>query len=377
MKVPFLDLKAQYAALRHEVDPAIAKVIENCAFVGSRQLVPFETAFAQFCEIPHAIGVSNGTDALKLALLACGVRPGDEVVTVPNTFIGTTEAVTMIGAEVRFADVDERTMTLDPAAFEAAITRRTRAVIPVHLYGRPADMSPILEIARRHDLRVIGDAAQAHGSRYRDRPISSLGDAVCYSFYPGKNLGAYGDAGAVVTADDSIAESVRMLRDHGRLDKYEHRIEGFNCRMDGIQAAVLGVKLAHLERWTEARRKAAAMYRERLQGHEGLCLPPEDDDGDRSVYHLFVVRFAGRFALGERLQTEGVSTGVHYPIPLHRQPAYARLGLDEGSFPHAESCSNTVLSIPIFPEISEGQIDYVCDKLKQAVEMLETKLELH
>ncbi|MBI4607009.1 MAG: DegT/DnrJ/EryC1/StrS family aminotransferase [Planctomycetes bacterium] len=368
MRVPFVDLKAQYDAIKTEIDAAVASVIRESAFIGGPYLKAFEKDFAAYCGSKHALGVSNGTDALRLALLACGVGPGDDVITVPNTFIATAEAVSMTGASVRFVDVEEGSLNMDPGRLAAAITSRTRCIIPVHLYGRPADMDPVLDIARKAGLKVVADAAQAHGARYKGRGIARLGDAVCFSFYPGKNLGAYGDAGAVATDDPAIAEKVALLRDHGRLEKYEHRIEGFNCRMDGLQAAVLSVKLRSLEAWTEARRRIAGLYGSLLEGAPGLTLPPAEDRDSRSVYHLYVVRTDAREELRGHLAEAGVATGIHYPIPLHRQPAYARLGLPEGSFPAAEASARRILSLPMFPELTEEQTLHVCSEVRRCLE---------
>jgi dTDP-4-amino-4,6-dideoxygalactose transaminase len=361
-----VDLRAQHAAIRDEIDAALRAVIDEAAFVGGRFVETFERAFALFCGTAHAVGVGSGTDALELALEACGVAPGDEVITIPTTFIATTEAISNVGASIRFVDVDPATGNMDTAALEAAITPRTRAVVPVHLYGQPADMDPILAIARSRSLRVIGDAAQAHGASYHDRPIGALGDAACFSFYPGKNLGAYGDAGAVVTNDAEIAQRVAMRRDHGRTKKYEHEIEGRNSRLDGLQAAVLSVKLRHLETWTRLRRDHAAHYDETLRGVTGLELPPVVERA-RSVYHLYVVRTAHRDLVHAYLREHGVGAGIHYPVPLHLQPAYARLGHRRGDFPVAETHCARCLSIPMYAELAAEQIDTVCERVREAI----------
>lgn len=361
--IPLVDLTAQYESIRQEIDRAIAGVIRDTAFISGPYVASFEKEFASYCGVPHSIGVSNGTDALRLALLGCGVRPGDEVLTVPNTFIATAEAVGMIGASVRFVDVDPNTNTIDATALERALTPKTKAVIPVHLYGRPADMDPILKLAAAKGIRVIGDAAQAHGALYGGRPISALGDAVCFSFYPGKNLGAYGDAGAVVTKDAAVAQRVRMLRDHGRTKKYEHDVEGFNCRMDGIQAAILSVKLKRLEAWTERRRTLAAQYNALLQDLPDLRLPTETP-GSRSVYHLYAIRTAKRDQLLAGLSKAGIGAGIHYPIPLHLQPAYKHLGYRLGSFPNAEAQSRETLSLPLYPEMTDAQVIRVADSVR-------------
>jgi dTDP-4-amino-4,6-dideoxygalactose transaminase len=364
MKIPFVDLSAQYQTIRGEIDAAIRNVLEQAAFIGGPYLKAFEKEFAAYCRTPHAVGVSNGTDAIRLALLGCDIGPGDEVITVPNTFIATTEAISMVGATIRFVDVLPDTGTMDPTLLEKALTPRTKAVIPVHLYGRCADMDPILVIARKHKLKVIADAAQAHGAVYKGRAVAEIGDAGCFSFYPGKNLGAYGDAGAVTTADAEVARKVAALRDHGRTRKYEHDIEGFNCRMDGLQAAILSVKLKFLDRWTEARRRNAALYAELLTDVPGVDIPPPDGNGSRSVYHLYVIRTRNRDQLQKKLEENGVSTGIHYPIPLHLQKAYARLGLGEGRFPVSEDLARCILSLPMYPELNEEQIRYVARQIR-------------
>ncbi len=371
MQIPLVDLKRQYQAIKPEIDEAISKVISDTAFVGGKYVRSFEERFASFCGARHCVGVGNGTDALFLALRALGVGPGDEVLVPANTFIATSEAVTMTGARVAFVDMDPKTHNMDPERLEDLLGRRTgrgprpssgpvpKAVIPVHLYGRPADMDPILEIARRYGLRVIEDAAQAHGASYKGRPVGTLGDLACFSFYPGKNLGAYGDGGAVVTNDADLARRVRMLADHGRVDKYNHEVEGVNSRLDGLQAAILEAKLGHLPEWSELRRRNAALYREFLQG-AGLRTPVETGDA-RCVYHLYVVRTdpARRQALQGHLSSMGISTGIHYPVALPRLQAYGYLGHEEGEFEEAERASYEILSLPMFPELEEEEIAYV------------------
>lgn len=365
MKVPFVDLKAQYTAIKKEIDEAIASVIRDTAFIGGSYVAAFEKAFAETCGTSFAMGVSNGTDALRLALLACGVKPGDEVITVPNTFIATTEAISMVDAKIRFVDVNPTTFTMDPKQLESQLTPKTRAIIPVHLYGHPADMDPILDIAKKNKIRVISDAAQAHQALYKGRKIGTLGDAVCFSFFPGKNLGAYGDAGGVVTNDSDIAHSIRLLRDHGRTEKYEHEREGFNCRLDGLQAAILSAKLPYMEEWKEKRRAHAALYTELLSKIPGIQTPREDKNVS-SVYHLYVIRVANRLKLKEGLTKEGIATGIHYPTPLHLQPAYSHLGLPKGSFPVTEKLSQDILSLPIYPELTNQQIEFVVQKIQSS-----------
>lgn len=367
MNIPLVDLKAQYNSIRADIDAAIASVIDDTAFVGGRYVKSFEESFAEYCGTKYAIAVSNGTDAIRLALLASGLGPGDEVITVPNTFIATVEAINMIGAEVRFVDVDRDTFNMDPSLLAAALTPRTRALLPVHLYGQPADMNPILRFAEQHGLKVIGDAAQAHGSLYHNSKIGTLGDAVTFSFYPGKNLGAYGDAGAIVTNDQEIAEKAAKLRDHGRSSKYEHDMIGFNCRMDGIQAAILSAKLPYLDSWTALRRKHAALYNN-LLAEVGSIRTPTELEEVFAVYHLYVIQTDDRARLQACLKESGIATGIHYPLPLHLQPAYAHLGLGKGSFPVTEAQADSILSLPMYPELAEEHIERAATLIKNASE---------
>ena len=366
MPIPFLDLKAQHASHRAEILASIGDVVDRCAFAGGPYVEKFEQEFAAFCRTGHAIGVANGTDALWFALLALGVGRGDEVITAPNSFIATAEAISFCGATPVFVDIDEHTYTLDPARLEGAITRRTKAIIPVHLYGQMADMDPIMAVAARHGLWVIEDACQAHGAEYRGRRAGSIGHLGCFSFYPGKNLGAWGEAGAVVTQDLHLAEKVRILRDHGQETKYHHSVIGWNGRMDGIQAAVLQVKLRDLDRGNAARRENALIYRGLLADVAGVRLEPPADHGT-SVYHLLVVRVAGRDRVLEGMGRREIACGVHYPTPIHLQPAYAHLGLGPGSFPIAERSAREVLSLPMFPELTAGQIALVAKELAAVV----------
>ncbi len=370
MRVPFLDLKAQYQSIREEVDDAVRRVIEQTAFAGGPFVAAFERDFAAAVGARHAVGVSSGTSALWLALTGLGVGPGDEVITVPNTFIATAEAVSFSGATPVFVDVDPVTYTMDPALLERAITPRTKAVIPVHLFGQTADMEPIMEIARARGLMVIEDAAQAHGAECEGAPAGSMGDAAAFSFYPGKNLGAYGEAGAVVTGDAVLAERIRMLRDHGQERKYSHRMIGWNARMDGLQGAVLGVKLRHLGRWNEARRANARAYADALSGLAGVALPTEAR-GRRHVYHLFAVRVPARDRVLEALKARDIHCGIHYPVSVHRQEAYRHLGLGRGAFPVAERCADEFLSLPMFPELRPEQITFVAEELGRALGELE------
>ena len=363
--IPLVDLPAQYRALKPEIDAAISKVLESGQFILGPAVAAFERDFATFCHTSDAIGVNSGTSALHLSLLAAGVGPGDEVITVPFTFVATVAAIEYAGATPVLVDVEPEFLTMDPARFEAAITPRTKAVIPVHLFGQPADMDPIMAIARKHGLVVIEDACQAHGSEYKGRRCGSIGQLGCFSFYPGKNLGAYGEGGAVVTSDPDLAQKIRLLRAWGEETRYEHKYRGFNYRMDGIQGAILGVKLRHLEAWTDARRRHAAEYNGQL-AETAAQLPRERRDA-RHVYHLYVVRVQQRDLWRERLTAAGVQTGVHYPIPVHLQPAYRDLGYSAGDFPVSEHASGEVLSLPIFPELTEAQVGEIVLALRASV----------
>jgi dTDP-4-amino-4,6-dideoxygalactose transaminase len=363
MAVPFVDLQAQYRSIKPEVDAAIQRVLDTSAFILGPEVEAFERAFAAYVGARWCVGVSNGTAAIQLALTACGVGAGDEVIVPANTFFATPEAVSTAGATPVFVDCDPASYNIDASKIEAAITERTRAIIPVHLYGQPADLDPLFEIAERHHLLVIEDAAQAHGALYKGRRTGALARAGCFSFYPGKNLGAYGEGGAVVTNDAEVARRVRLLRDHGSECKYRHEIVGYNFRLEGIQGAVLGVKLKHLDRWNGLRRAHAARYRELLAPLEdaGLITLPREMSYAEHVYHLFVIQTHARDALQRHLSGAGVQTGIHYPVPAHLQPAYASLGQREGDFPRAEAQSRRVLSLPMFAEMNESQIRYVAD----------------
>jgi len=364
MHVPFLDLKPQYRQIEAELTPKLQEIMAAGAFIGGPEVEAFEAEFAAFCESPHCVGLNSGTDALRFALMAAGVGPGDEVVTVSHTFIATTEAISQTGAVPVFVDIDPRTCTLDPDRLEAAVTPKTKAVIPVHLYGQPADMDPILDIARRRNLLVVEDACQAHGARYKERKAGSMGDVGCFSFYPGKNLGAFGDAGAVVTADERLAQRMRMLRDHGQSRKYFHDIEGYNGRLDAIQAAVLRLKLRRLEDWNQARRENAAHYTRLLKDVPGVRVVGEAGHS-RSVYHLYVILVEGRDGLQKHLAQKDIGTGLHYPLPLHLQQAYAHRGFKNGDFPVTERTAETLLSLPMFAELTRAQIEYVVDCIRE------------
>jgi dTDP-4-amino-4,6-dideoxygalactose transaminase len=351
--IPVVDLKAQYAAIKPEVDAAIQRVLEHTQFIQGPEVRAFEEAFARFVGAEAAIGVASGTAALHLALLACGIGPGDEVITTPFTFYATAEAINQAGATPVFVDIAPDTYNLDPAKIAAAITPRTRAIVPVHLYGQAADMDAILTIARGHGLRAIEDAAQAHAAEHRGRRCGSMGDLACFSFYPSKNLGCYGDGGMVTGSDPALLARVRRLRDHGRVGKYEHVELGWGSRLDALQAAILNAKLPYLEQWTERRRAAAAYYNDLLSGAE--VVTPSERPYDRHVYYCYVIRSPQRDALAAHLAEQGIDTVVHYPIPMHLQPAYRELGLGPGTFPVAEAAAQQVLSLPMFPEITPEQ----------------------
>lgn len=355
--VPFVDLAALHAPIRSEIDTAIAGIVGRSAFIGGEEARLFETEFAAYCGVSGCVGVGNGTDALYLAMRGLGIGPGDEVITVAHTFVATSEAITMAGAKLVFVDIDEDSMLIDTAQLEAAITPRTKAIIAVHLYGQPCPMDRITTIARAHGLRVIEDAAQAHGATWRGRPAGSLGDVACFSFYPSKNLGAFGDAGAVVSDDAALLERVRMLSNHGRREKYLHAFEGVNSRMDGLQAAILRTKLKHLDRWNADRRRIAERYLDTLRPFD-LVLPRIEPDTD-PVWHLFVIRCADRDQLSADLRADGIQTGVHYPVPLHLQPAYAHLELGQGSLPATERTAFQVLSLPMHPDLTDQQVERV------------------
>ncbi len=349
-----------------EFEAAIREVITEGAFAGGRFVTAFEKDFAAFCHSPEAVGMGSGTEALWLPLLACGVGPGDEVITVPGTFMATAEAISYCGARPVFVDIDEVTFTMDPAKLEAAITSRTKAIIPVHLLGQPADMDPILEIARKHGLFVIEDACQAHGAEYKGRRAGSIGDAGAFSFYPGKNLGAFGEAGATVTGNPEIAQVMRVLRDHGQTRKYHHSMVGWNCRMDGIQGAVLSIKLQHLENANARRRENAALYNELLRDVEEISLPVEADYS-RHVYHIYAIRTKERDELMRSLTAAGIGCGIHYPVPVHLQEAYQSLGHSKGDFPVSERVAQEFVSLPMYPELTRAQIEAVARCVKESV----------
>jgi dTDP-4-amino-4,6-dideoxygalactose transaminase len=359
--IPVVDLKAQYRSIKPEVDAAVLAVLESTQFILGEEVAAFEREFAAFCRTEQAVAVNSGTSGLHLALLAAGVGPGDEVITVPFTFVATVAAVQYAGAQPVLVDIEPKTYTIDPSLIAAAITPRTKAIMPVHLYGQPADMDPILELARARGLTVIEDAAQAHGAEYKGRRVGSIGDLGVFSFYPGKNLGAYGEGGAVVTNNAEHARRIRMLRNWGGERRYQHLVKGFNYRMDGIQGAILRVKLRHLEAWTEARRAHAADYNRRFAGNV-LDIPYARPDC-RHVYHCYTVRVPRRDAVRAHLESSGIQTGVHYATPVHLHPAYADLGYRQGDFPVAEAAAAEVLSLPMFPELGAEQVEIIAEAL--------------
>lgn len=370
VKVPYLDLKSQYRSIKPEIDAAISRVLDSCQFVLGSEVAAFEQDFADFCGTTECVALNSGTSALHLALLAAGIGPGDEVITVPFTFVASVAAVLYAGARPVLVDIDPRSFTMDPAALEKAISPRTKAILPVHLYGQPADMDPIMAVARKHGLIVIEDAAQAHGARYKGRAVGSIGDMGCFSFYPGKNLGAYGEGGAVTTSNAKHASTIRMLRDWGQDRKYHHVLRGYNYRMEGFQGAVLAVKLRYLKKWTEARRSVARQYDE-LLAHCDIE-KPQEMPWARHVYHVYTVRSENRDALQQALTAGGIQTGIHYPVPVHLQPAYVELGYGPGAFPHAEAAAKQVLSLPLYPELSQASVVQVAEAVKHAIHKIPT-----
>jgi dTDP-4-amino-4,6-dideoxygalactose transaminase len=362
--IPFLDLKAQYRQIKPEIDAAVARTIEGAQFVQGPEVAAFEERFASYCDARHCIALNSGTSALHLALLAAGVGPGDEVITVSMTFVATTAAILYCGATPVFVDVDPSTWTMDPKLIEAAITRRTKAILPVHLHGLMADMDAISTIAQRHRLVVIEDAAQAHGAEWRGRRAGSLGALGCFSFYPGKNLGAYGEGGAVVCNDPELARQIALLRDWGQESKYNHIVAGYNYRMDSVQGAVLNVKMSYIEAWTEARRTVASHYDRLLRDHP--CGRPAPPSHSRHVYHVYAVTIAGRDDVQAALQSAGIGASIHYPVPVHLQKAYAQLGYGPGDLPVTERLADQFLSLPVYGELQQEQISMVVSELQKA-----------
>lgn len=363
--IPYLDLAAQMRSIRSEIDAAIARTLDSCAFCLGPAVSDFERAFAEFCGAKFCVGANSGTSALHLTMRLLNIGPGDEVITTPYTFVATSWAISYVGAKPVFVDIERDTFNLDPRLVEGAITARTKAILPVHLYGHPCDLDALLEVGQRHGIPVIEDAAQAHGARYKGRVVGTFGVMACFSFYPGKNLGACGEGGALVTNDSALAERARSLREHGSTTRYYHDEVGYNYRMEGIQGAVLGVKLKYLERWTAARQRVARRYHELLEGTP-LRLPREASYA-RSVYHLYVVRHPQRDALKRHLDKNRIGCGLHYPLPLHLQKCYAGLGYKAGSFPVSEQAARECLSLPIYPELTDSQIERVAGVLKEAL----------
>jgi dTDP-4-amino-4,6-dideoxygalactose transaminase len=377
MNVPFVDLKLQHQNLKNEIMPVIEEAILNAQFIGGQNVSKFEEEFANFCGTKYAVGVNSGTDALRFAFLAAGIQPGDEIITVPNTFIATTEAISQVGAKIVFVDIDEKTNNIDVEKLEAEVIKRTKknnklkAIVPVHLYGALAHMEPIMDIARKYNLKVIEDACQAHGALYinnekKQQKAGSIGEIGCFSFYPGKNLGACGEGGAVATNDEQMALKIKMIRDHGQSQKYYHEIEGYNGRLDAIQAGILRIKLRQLPEWNEKRRQSAALYYRLLKDVSGISLPYEPP-WSKSVYHVYVIKLNDRDKIQKELANRGIATALHYPVPLHLQNAYNYLGFKVGDFPVAEECAQRILSLPMFAELTQAQIEYVAQNLKELV----------
>ncbi len=364
MDIQFVDLKKQYASIKPEIDAAMQRVISNTAFILGKEVESFESQFAAYCNSKHCIGVSSGSEALKLALEAMGVGPGDEVISVPNTFVATIDAIHHNRARPVLVEVDKDTYNLDPSKLKKAITPKTKAILPVDLYGQPADYDAINEVAQQHGLFVLEDAAQSHGAEYKGRRTGSLAQAACFSYYPGKNLGAYGDGGSVVTGDAELADKLRLLRNYGQRVKYRHVLVGYNNRLDALQAAILSAKLKHLDDWNKARRLHAKQYAEQLSGVAEVETPAEPS-GFQGVYHLYVIRCKSgtRDPLMQFLEKNGVHAGLHYPVPVHLQEAYAHLGYKRGAFPVTEDYAERILSLPMFPELAEQEITYVTDKV--------------
>jgi dTDP-4-amino-4,6-dideoxygalactose transaminase len=365
MKVPYFDLKLQYASIRDEVLAALDRVCQNASFILGEEVSKFEAEFASYCEVKHCVALNSGTSALHLALLALNVQPGDEVITTANTFVATVEAICYTGAKPVLVDINPSTANIDATLVEAAITERTKAIIPVHLYGRPVDLDSIMEIGRRHKVPVIEDACQAHGARYCGRRVGGFGLAAAFSFYPGKNLGAYGEGGALTTNDDGVAEFAKAMRDHGQSRRYYHDRLGYNYRMDGFQGAVLRIKLKRLDEWTRKRQEYARLYRTLL--HDADIDLPQDDPEAENVYHLFPVYVDDRDRLRAELEERGVQTQIHYPVPVHLQMGYSSLGYQQGTLPHTERACERVMSMPIFPEMTPEQVQYAAKTLLMLV----------
>lgn len=372
--VQFVDLAAQYATLRPDVDEAMQRVLSKTDFILGKDVELFEQEFADYCNASYGVGIDSGTSALELALMAHDIGPGDEVITVANTFMATVLAISYVGATPVLVDIDPDTCQIDPAQILNAVTPRTKAIMPVHLYGHPADMDPIMQIAQRHGLVVIEDASQAHGARYKGKRVGSMGHSGVFSLYPAKNLGAYGDGGIVVTNDKAVEDKLRMLRNYGQREKYHHLMKGFNRRLDTLQAAVLRVKLPNLDGWNSARRSHAQRYDQLLAEVDGIIAPREAVYAE-AVYHLYVVRTSERTELQKFLTSKKISTGIHYPVPIHLQPAYADLGYKKGDFPITERYASEILSLPMYPELPSGAVDYVVDAIREFAMQSEAKGE--
>jgi len=366
MKIPFLDLKAQYLSIKDEIDKKIFFLINNAAFILGEELEKFEKEFAEFCNAKYSIGVSSGTDALIIALRALNVGYGDEVITTPNTFIATAEAISIVGARPVFVDVSNEDYNINVDLIEEKITEKTKAIIPVHLFGQPVAISSVLDIAKKYNLFVVEDACQAHGAEFEGKKVGTFGEVGCFSFYPGKNLGAYGDGGVVVTDNEELYKKMVLLRSHGEAEKNKHEIIGSTNRLDNLQAGILGVKLKYLNEWNRKRRENASIYREYLSGLKVVA--PEELEGRKHVYHLFVIRVKNRDKVREELLSRGVATGIHYPTPIHLQSAYKFLDYKNGDFPVSEKMAEEILSLPMFPELTEDQIKYVCNLLKEVID---------
>jgi len=367
LNIPLVDLKKQYSSIKQEIDERVNGILTSAYFIMGPEGTAFEKEFAAYCNAAYAVGVSSGTAALSLALRALGIGPGDEVITTPNTFIATAAAVSHVGARPVFVDTHPESYNIDPALIEKAITRKTKAIIPVHLYGQPAEIDTIVKLAKKNNLKVVEDACQAHGAEYKGQKTGTFGDVTAFSFYPGKNLGAYGDAGAIVTNNAELAEKVKLFRNHGSPQKYHHDVIGYTDRLDEIHAAVLRVKLKYLDDWNTKRRANAAIYNTSLQGlvNKGLVITPKEMTGAKHVYHIYLIQVAenSRDGLMKHLNNNGVGAQIHYPIPIHLQKAYKGLGYKQGSFPVAEKLSKTILSLPMFPELEKQQIEYVVKEI--------------
>lgn len=363
MKVPFVDLKRQHSSLKEELDEKIKKVVESSQFIFGEEVDKFEEEFANYCKSKYCVSVGSGTSALYSSMLACDVKPGDEIITVPNTFIATIMPLFLVGAKVKFVDIDPKTYNMDCSKLEKVITSKTKGIIPVHLYGHPADMDPVLSLAKKYNLKIIEDACQAHGAEYKKKKVGCFGDVACFSFYPSKNLGCLGDGGAVVTNNKGLAEKIKIFKNYGQLEKHKHVSFGLNSRLDSLQAGVLRVKLKYLDLWNEKRRKNAGLYN-RLLKDSNITIPFEASDV-KHVYHLYVIRTENRDSLQNHLANQGISTGIHYPTPIHLQEAYKKLGYKKNNFMVTEKSSNEILSLPMFPELTEEEIFYVCEKIKE------------